>query len=84
MMDAQLRCNWRGFLSAPHPGKVPTSHQFRLPAFITPSKSICWSVATGEEQKAITNSSQKNEAAGLKQKQHSVLDVCGGESSLML
>ena len=28
--------------------------------------------ATGEEQRAITNSSRKNEAAGPKQKQHSV------------
>jgi len=35
--------------------------------------------ATGEEWKAITNS-LKNEAAGPKQKQHSVVDVSGGES----
>ena len=35
--------------------------------------------ATGEEWKAITNS-PKNEAAGPKQKQHSVVDVSGGES----
>ena len=34
---------------------------------------------TGEEWKAITNSS-KNEADGPKQKQHSVVDVSGGES----
>ena len=38
--------------------------------------------ATGEEQRAITNSSRKNEAAGQKQKQHSVVDVSGGESKV--
>ena len=37
---------------------------------------------TGEEQRAITNSSRKNEAAGQKQKQHSVVDVSGGESKV--
>ena len=37
---------------------------------------------TGEEQRAITNSSRKNEAAGPKQKQLSVLDVSGGESKV--
>ena len=31
--------------------------------------------ATGEKQRAITNSSRKNEAAGPKQKQHSVVDM---------
>ena len=36
--------------------------------------------AAGKEQKAITNSSRKNEAAGPKQKQCSVVDVSGGES----
>ena len=35
--------------------------------------------ATEEEQRAITNSSRKNEEAGPKQKQHSVMDVPGGE-----
>ena len=35
--------------------------------------------ASGEEQRAFTNSSRKNEAAGQKQKQHSVVDVSGGE-----
>ena len=79
--SAEVRLR-RSFLSAPHPGKVPTSHQVRLPTFITRSKSICWSVATGEEQKAITNSSQKNEAAGPKQKQCSDGDVSGGESKV--
>ena len=39
---------------------------------------------TGDEQRAITNSSRKNEVAGLKWKRHSVVDVSGGESSLML
>ena len=37
--------------------------------------------ATGEEWRII---SRKNEEAGLKQKQSSVVDVSGGESSLML
>ena len=35
---------------------------------------------TGEEQKAITNRSRKNEAAGSKREQCSVVDVSGGES----
>ena len=35
--------------------------------------------ASGEEQRAFTNSFRKNEAAGQKQKQHSVVDVSGGE-----
>ena len=39
---------------------------------------------TGVEQRAITNSSRKNEAAGLKWKRPSVVDVSGGESSLTL
>ena len=34
---------------------------------------------TGEEQRAITNSSRKSEAAGLKRKWHSVMDMSGGE-----
>ena len=38
--------------------------------------------ATGEEQKAITNSSSKNEAAGTKWEQHSVVNVPGGESEV--
>ena len=37
--------------------------------------------ATGEEWIII---SRKNEEAGLKQKQSSVVDVSGGENSLML
>ena len=44
-----------------------------------------WKVSkyvTGEEWMAITNSSRKNEAAGQKQKQHSVVDVSGGESKV--
>ena len=36
--------------------------------------------ATGEEWRAITNSSRKNEVAGPKRKRHSVVDVPGGES----
>ena len=38
--------------------------------------------ATGEEWRAITNSSRKNEAAGPKWKQRSVVDVPGGESKV--
>ena len=38
--------------------------------------------ATGEEWRAITNSSRKNEAAGPKQKQPSLLDVSDGESKI--
>ena len=38
--------------------------------------------ATREEQRAITNSSSKNEVAGLKQKGRSVVDVSGGESQV--
>ena len=45
---------------------------------------ICYwgSYATGEEWRAITNSSRKNEAAGPKQKQHSALDMSNGESKV--
>ena len=35
--------------------------------------------ATREEWRAITNSSRKKEAAGPKWKQHSVVDMFGGE-----
>ena len=35
---------------------------------------------TWEEQRAITKTSRKNEAAGSKQKWHSVVDKSGGES----
>ena len=38
--------------------------------------------ATGEEWRAITNSSRKNEVAGPKRKQHSVVDMSGGESKV--
>ena len=38
--------------------------------------------ATKEEQRAITNSSKKNEVSGPKQKQWSVMDVSGGESKI--
>ena len=37
---------------------------------------------TGEEQRAIMNSSRKNEAAGPKQKQHSAVDMSDGESKV--
>ena len=35
---------------------------------------------TGEEQRAITNSSRKIEEAGQKWKRHSAVDTSGGES----
>ena len=38
--------------------------------------------ATGEEQRAITNSSRKSEEAKSKQKQHPVVDVSDGESKV--
>ena len=38
--------------------------------------------ATGEEWRAITNSSRKKEAAGPKWKRCSVVDVSGGESKV--
>ena len=38
--------------------------------------------ATGEEQRAITDSSRKNEVAAPKWKQRSVVDVSGGESKV--
>ena len=38
--------------------------------------------ATGENQKAITNSSRKNKAPGPKPKQNSVVDVSGGQSKV--
>ena len=38
--------------------------------------------ATGEEQRTTTNSSRKNEAAGPKWKQRSVVDVSSDESKI--
>ena len=38
--------------------------------------------ATGEEQRAITNSSRKKEAAGSKQKRRSGVDVSGGKTKI--
>ena len=43
-------------------------------------RSVGAQYGTGEEQRAITNSSGKNEAAGPKEKQHAVVDAAGGES----
>ena len=42
---------------------------------------VCGQYATGEKQR---NSSKRNEKAEPKQKQHPVVDVSGGKSSLML
>ena len=39
--------------------------------------------ATGKEQRAVTNSSRKNEVAGPKQKLHSVVDASGGKSLML-
>ena len=38
--------------------------------------------ATGEEQRAVGNSSRKNDVAGPKQERHSVVNVSGGESTV--
>ena len=46
----------------------------------TGSKGVQY--ATGQEQRAITNDSRKNEEAGPKPKRHSVVDVSGGESKV--
>ena len=45
-------------------------------------RSVGAQYATGVEWRVITNSSRKNEAAGPKQKWHSVVDVFGGESKV--
>ena len=45
-----------------------------------PPRSESVQYATGEEQRAITNISRKNEAAGPKWNRCSVVDVSGGES----
>ena len=49
---------------------------------MSPHRSEGVQYATGEEQRAITNNSRKNEVAGPKQKWHSVVDVSGGESKV--
>ena len=48
----------------------------------SPSRLKGVQYATGEEWRTTTNSSRKNEAAGPKQKRHSVGDVSGNESKL--
>ena len=45
-------------------------------------RSVSVQYATGEEQRAITNSSRKSEEAKSKQKQHPVVDVSDGESKV--
>ena len=47
-----------------------------------PHRSKGVQYATREEQRAITNSSRKNEVAGPKWKQHSAANVSGGESKV--
>ena len=49
------------------------------PGFEAPKSEVV-QYAIGEEQRAITNSSRKNEAVWLKQKQFSAVDVSGGEN----
>ena len=46
-------------------------------------RSVGIQYATGEEWKAVTNSSKKNEVAGPKQKQCLVVNVSGGESKVL-
>ena len=41
-----------------------------------PPRSKGVQYATGEEQRATTNSSRKNEVAGPKLKQHSIVNMC--------
>ena len=48
-----------------------------------PHKSEGVQYTTGKEQRAVTNSSRKNEAAEPKRKQHAVVDVSGGESKVL-
>ena len=45
-----------------------------------PPRSEGVQYTTGEGQRAIINSSSKNKAAGPKWKQHSTVDMSGGES----
>ena len=45
-----------------------------------PPRSEGVQYATGEEQRAITNSSRKNESFGPKRKRRSIVDASGGES----
>ena len=47
-----------------------------------PPRSEGVQYATGEEWRAIMNSSSKNKASGSKQKRRSVVDVSGGESKV--
>ena len=47
-----------------------------------PPRSEGVQYVTGEEQRAVTNSSRKIEAAGPKQKWHSDMDVSAGESKV--
>ena len=47
-----------------------------------PPRSEGVQYTTGEERRTITNSSRKNEEAGPKEKLHSAVHVCGGESKV--
>ena len=48
----------------------------------SPARSEGVQYATEEEWRKITNSSRKNEVAGPKWKQHSVVDISGDESKI--
>ena len=56
--------------------------QYERQKDITPEDESQGGKIIGEERKAITNSSRKNEVAGPKQKWCSVVDVSGGESNV--
>ena len=56
-------------------------HKDRMPEY-EPPRLEGVQYATGEEWRAVTNSSRKNEAARSKQEQHSPVDVSGGESKV--
>ena len=52
------------------------------PGEMSPPRSESVQYTAGEERRAITNSSRKNEAVGTKQERHPVVDVSGGESKI--
>ena len=52
------------------------------PGEMRPPRSESVQYTAGEERRAITNSSRKNEAVGTKQERHPVVDVSGGESKI--
>ena len=68
---------WSG-LPFPSPGDLPDpGKESGSPALRESHQGSPW-----EEQRAITNSFRKNGVASPKRKQHSVVDVSGGESKV--